>query len=111
MVPPSDKIIDTDCVQTYDKIPALVRPRHPLANWTSVRIGDNLNRPTDQEISEGQLQWNTINDSNRQGQRHNRTSDETESAHGEPIYSDDASENGIEELEWIYIYKVIYKML
>ena len=99
MVPPSDKSIHTDCVQTYDKIPAPVRPRHPLANWTSVRLGDNLNRPTDQEISEGQLEWNMINDSNRQGQRHNRTSDETESAHREPIYSDDASEHGLEELE------------
>ena len=34
-----------------------------------------------------------FNDFNRQGQRHNRTSDETESVNGEPIYSDDGSEH------------------
>ena len=56
VVPPSDKIIHTDRVQTYDEIPAPVRPRHPLANWTSVRLELDFNRPTDQEISEGQLQ-------------------------------------------------------
>ena len=55
MVPPSDKIIHTDRVQTYGEIPAPVRPRHPLANWTSIRLGDDPNRPTVQEISEGQL--------------------------------------------------------
>ena len=99
MVPPSDKIIHTDRVQTYDELPAPVRPRHLLANWTSLRLGDDTNRPTAQEISEGQLQWNMFNDSNRQEQRHNRTSDETESVNGEPIYSDDGSEHGLEELE------------
>ena len=46
VVPPSDKIIHTDRVQTYDEIPALVRPRHLLANWTSIRLGDDPNRPT-----------------------------------------------------------------
>ena len=44
-----------------------------------------------------------INDSNRQGQRHNRTLDEIENVHREPIYSDNASKHGLEELEWIYI--------
>ena len=99
VVPSSDKNIHTDRVQIYDEIPAPVRPRHLLANWTSVRLGDNLNRPTNQEISEGQLQWNMFNDSNRQGQRHNRTLDETQSVNGEPIYSDDGSEYGLEDLE------------
>ena len=32
-------------VQTYDEMPAPVRPRHALANWTSIRIGNNPNRP------------------------------------------------------------------
>ena len=58
-----------------------------------------LTGPTVQEISEGQLQWNMLNDSNRQGQRHNRTSDETESVNGEPIYLDDGSKHILEELE------------
>ena len=96
MVPPSDKIIHIDRVQTYDEIPAPVRPRHLLANWTSIRLGDNPNRPTVDEISEGQLQWNMLDDSNRQRQRHNRTSEETESTNGEPIYSDYGSEHGLE---------------
>ena len=99
MVPPSDKIIHTDRVQTYDGIPAPVRPRHPLSHWTSVRLGDNLNRPTYQEIPEGQLQWNMINDCNRQRQGYIRTLDETESVTGEPIYSGDGSKHGLEELE------------
>ena len=37
-----------------------------------------------------------FSDSNRQGQRHNRTSDETENVTGEPIYSDDGSEHSLE---------------
>ena len=56
VVPPSDKIIHTYRVQTYDEMPAPVRPRHPLANWTSVRLGDDPNRPTVDQISEGKLQ-------------------------------------------------------
>ena len=39
------------------------------------------------------------NGSNRQGQRHNRPSDEIESVTAEPIYSDDGSKHGLEELE------------
>ena len=80
-------------------MPAPVRPRHPLANWTSIRLGNDPHRPIIHEISEGQLQWNMLNDSNRQGQRHNRTLDVTESANGEPIYLDDGSKHGLEELE------------
>ena len=40
-----------------------------------------------------------INGFNRQVQRHNRSSDETESVHRDPIYSDDASRHGLEELQ------------
>ena len=53
VVPPSDKNIYTDRVQTYDEIPAAVRPKHPLANWTSVSLGDDPNRPTVHETSDG----------------------------------------------------------
>ena len=37
VVPPSDKVIHMDSVQTCDKLPAQPRPIKPLANWTSVR--------------------------------------------------------------------------
>ena len=52
VVPPSDKIIYTDRGQTYDEIPAAVRPKHPLANWISVRLEDDPNRPTVDEMSD-----------------------------------------------------------
>ena len=60
IVPPTSthKIVHTGRVQTYDKIPAPVRPRHPLSNWPSIRLGDNPNRPTTDEITQAQLQWN-----------------------------------------------------
>ena len=53
---PTHKIVHTDRVQTYGEIPALVRPRHPPVNWTSVRLGNNPNRPTVDEITQAQLQ-------------------------------------------------------
>ena len=99
---PTHKIVHTDQVQTYDKIPALVRSRHPLVNWTSFRLGDNPNRPTTDEITQGQCQWNMFNDNNTNGKSHNRPSDDTESVAGDPIYSDrddSTSEAGLEEVE------------
>ena len=74
---PTQKIVHTGRVQTYDEIPALVRPRHQLANWTSVRLGDNSNRPTTDKVTQGQLQWNMFNDNIANGQSHNRPSDDT----------------------------------
>ena len=92
---PTHKIVYTERVQTFDEIPAPVRPRHPLANWTSVRLGDNPNRPTVDEITQGQQQWNMFND-NAHGQNYNRPSDETESVEGDPIYTgDDDSTSGL----------------
>ena len=55
VVPQSpDKIVYNDRVQTYDEPPAAVRPRHALANWTSVRLGNDPNRPTMTEMATGQ---------------------------------------------------------
>ena len=56
-----DKIVHTDRVQTYDKMPATVRPRHALANWTSVSLGKDPNRPTI-NIEKGET---TTNDDDR----------------------------------------------
>ena len=82
-------------------MPPPVRPRQPLENWTSVRLGDNPNMPTVDEITQGQQQWNMLND-NTHGQNHNRPSDETESMEGDPIYSDEddsTSGLGLEDVE------------
>ena len=52
--PSPDKIVYNDSVQTYNEPPAAVRPRHALANWTSVRLGNDPNRPTLTEMATGQ---------------------------------------------------------
>ena len=94
MVSP-DKNTHTDRVQTYDKKPAPVRPRHALANWTSFRLKNDSNRPTVNEETGEQPQMMMIDDSNR----HNMTSEDTESTDGDPIYSDHGSELDLEGLE------------
>ena len=109
IVPPTDRMAHTDRVQTYEGDPAPTRPRGPLANWTSVSLGNNPNRPTVDEITQGQLQWNMFSDNNtdnRQEQRHNnsdnRPSDETESIEGDPIYSDEGGSTsgpGLEDVD------------
>ena len=102
IVPPTDRIVHTDRIQTYEEMPAPVRPRHLVANWTSITLGNNPNRPTTDKIIWGQPQWNMFNDDNRQGQRHNRPSDDMESMEGDPIYSDEdgsTSEPGLEDVE------------
>ena len=104
VVPPSDRIIHTDSVQIYDELPAQPRPRKPLTSWTSVRLGNNSDRPTVDDISHRHLQWNMLNDDNEHGhrQRHNRPSEDTESVEEEPIYSDNDSSTsgvGLEDVE------------
>ena len=96
VVAPTDRIVHTDRIQTYEGELAPTRPRKPLANCTSVSLENNPNRPTVDAITRGQLQWSLFNDNNtenRPGQRcndyDNRTSDEPENAEGDPIYSDE----------------------
>ena len=55
VIPPTDKIIHMDRVQTYEELPAQPRPRKPLANWTYVRLGKNSDGPTVDDISHRQL--------------------------------------------------------
>ena len=86
-------------VQTYEGDPTSPRPRKPLANWTSVSLGNNSNWPTVDEMTWGKFQWNVFNHNtnnttdNRQGHRHddhdNKPSEEMESVDKDPIYSDD----------------------
>ena len=53
MVSP-DRIVTPDRVQTYDEMPALVRPQHALANWTLVRLRNdpNTQKGKDEETGE-----------------------------------------------------------
>ena len=73
-------------------------------NWTSVRLGNNSDRPTVNDILHRQLQWSMLNDNNKHGhrQRHGRPSEETESVEGDPIYLDEDSSTfglGLEDVE------------
>ena len=79
----------------YNEMPAPVRPRHALANWTSVRLGDDPDRPMVNEETGEQTQMMMIADSNT----HDTTSEDTDSTHGDPIYSDYGSEHNLEGLE------------
>ena len=96
VVPPIDRIVHIDRVQTYEGDPTPTRPRAPLANWTSVSLGNNPNWPTIDEMIWAKLQWNMFSDNNtdnrqvhRYGDYDNKLSDKTESADGGPIYSDE----------------------
>ena len=106
VVAPSDRIVHTDRVETYDKEPTPARYRPTLTNWSWVDVGNNPNRPTVDEITRNRLQWHIFCDKNmgnRPGQRcsdcYNRTSDDTESVGGDAIYSDDdSSRPGLEDV-------------
>ena len=45
VVPPLNRILHTNRVQTYDEEPTPARPTPALANWSSVNLGNNPNRP------------------------------------------------------------------
>ena len=98
VVPPSpNKIVCNDKVQTYDEPPAAVRPRHTLANWTSVRLDNNPNRPTVTEMTNAHLIYNTFIDltgpqKGDSGQQNREPGDE-HSRDVELIYSDYSSEH------------------
>ena len=64
VVAPMDRIVYTDRIQTYDQEPAPPRPRPPLANWSSVNLGNNPNRCTVDEITRNRLQWHIFCDDN-----------------------------------------------
>ena len=64
VVPPSpDRIVHNDSIQMYDELPAPVKPRHALANWTSIRLGNNPNRSTLNERENEKLPYNSVIDS------------------------------------------------
>ena len=73
--PSADRVFHNECVQMYDELPAPVRPRHPLPNWTSVRLGNNPNRPTVNERETEQSTYNSVNDTNEQQNRESEQQD------------------------------------
>ena len=103
VVPPSpDKVVYNDSVQMYGELPVPVRPRHALANWTSIRLGNNPNRPTMNEREDGQLIYNSVLDStrlqNREYVQQDRESDDAQSTDPDLMYSDYSSEH-LDDLE------------
>ena len=67
--PSPDRVVHNECVQKYDELPVPVRPRHPLVNWTSIRLGNNPNRPTMNESETEQSTYNSVTDANEQQNR------------------------------------------
>ena len=61
-VTPSHRIVHNDSIQIYEETPAPVRCRHSLANWTSVRLGNDPNNHTVDESTTGQQDFNLIID-------------------------------------------------
>ena len=99
--PSPDRVLHNECVQTYEKLPAPVRPRHPLANWTSIRLDNKPNRPTINERETKQLTYNSVIDTNGLQNREpeqDRELDDAQSTDPDLMYSDYSSEQ-LEDLE------------
>ena len=96
LVPPSPhRIIHNASMQIYEEPPAPVRPRHTLANWTSVRLGNDPNRHTVDEMTNGPHNYNLIIDSTDQ---QNREINDDQSNDPELIYSDYSTDH-LEDLQ------------
>ena len=95
--PLPDRVVHNECVQMYDELPVLVRPRHPLANWTSIRLGNNPNRPTVNERGTEQSTHNSVIDTNEQQNRESEQQDseldDAQSMDLDLMYSDYSSEH------------------
>ena len=62
VTPSPHRVVHNDCIQIYEEPPAPVRCRHSLANWTSVRLGNDPNNHTVYEPATGQQDFNLIID-------------------------------------------------
>ena len=62
VTPSPHRIVHNDSIQIYEEPPAPVRCRHSLANWTSVRLGNDPNNHTVDESTTGQQDFNLIID-------------------------------------------------
>ena len=95
--PSPDKTVYNDSVQTYEEPSAAVRPRHALANWTSIRLDNDSNRPTVTEMTTGQLIYNTVINTtgpqNGDSAQQNKEPHDEQSTDADLIYSDYSSEH------------------
>ena len=95
-VPPSPhRIVHNDSIQIYEEPPAPVRHRHSLANWTSVRLGNDPNNHTVDETTMGPQHYNLITDPAGQQDREINNNQGTDP---EIIFSD-YSTHHLEDLE------------
>ena len=84
-----------DSVQIYEEPTAPVRPRHSLANWTSVRLGNDLNSHTVDETTMRPQNYNLIIDSIDQ---QNREINDDQNTDAELMYSEYSTDH-LEDLQ------------
>ena len=93
-----------DSMQIYEEPPAPVRPRHSLANWTSIRLGNDSNGHTVDETTMRPQNYNLIIDSTDQ---QNREINDDQNTDPELMYSNYSTDH-LEDLQWKYK-KYIFK--
>ena len=84
-----------DSIQIYEEHPATVRCRHSLANWTSVRLGNDPNNHTVDESTMGPQDFNLIIDPTDEQDREINNNQGTDP---EIMYSNYSADH-LEELE------------
>ena len=62
VTPSPHRVVHNDSIQNYEGPPAPVRHRHSLANWASVRLGNEPNNHPVDESTMGQQDFNLIID-------------------------------------------------
>ena len=82
VTPSPDRVVHNDSIQIYEETPAPVRHRHSLANWTSVRLGNDPNNHKVDESTMEQQDFNLIIDPTDQEINNNQ------GAYPEILYSD-----------------------
>ena len=92
VTPSPHRVVHNDSIQIYEEPPASVRHRHSLANWTSVRLGNDPNNHTVDESTMGQQDFNLIIDPMDQEINNNQGADP------EIMYSDYSTDH-LEDLE------------
>ena len=95
-VPPSPhRIVHNDSMQIYEEPPAPARPRDSLANWTSVRLGNDPNSHTVDKMTMGPQNYNLILDSMDQ---RNREINDEKNTDPELMYSNYSTDH-LEDLQ------------
>ena len=92
VTPSPHRVVHNDSIQIYEEPPASARCRHSLANWTSVRLGDDPNNHTVDESTMGQQNFNLIIDPMDQEINNNQ------GANPEILYSNYSTDH-LEDLE------------